>query len=241
MLSKRNQKKFFLIFIIFLAISVFFLLNFNFYLSNFIISNFSYRSDYLSETDNLKKKISSLQAKVKIQEAIINENKNLKDQLNFKKSLNYEILSGELTIISPFTFASTGIINLGSKDGIKKDFLVIKPQGLIGKISVVNNGSSEVLFPSNPSFTLMVYIGEEKIPGILKGNGISSIIKYVTNDKEVKIGDKVFISNNSKENYPNIEFGKISKIIDKKGFFNINIKTFVDPRNSKNILVIKND
>ena len=77
MLSKRNQKKLLLILITILFITGFFLLNFNFYLSNFMISNFSYKSDYLSNVNNLKEKVSDLEIKIKIQEALIAENKSL--------------------------------------------------------------------------------------------------------------------------------------------------------------------
>ena len=240
MLSKRNQKKLLLILITILFITGFFLLNFNFYLSNFMISNFSYKSDYLSNVNNLKEKVSDLEIKIKIQEALIAENKSLKKQLNLKNS-NFKFLSAELTVVSPYTFASTGIINLGLNDQIKKGQLVIKPEGLVGKISVVNDEFSEVIFTFNPGFTLMVFVGENNVPGILKGNGVSSRIKYVTNDKKIKIGDKVFIGNNSKENYPNIEIGTISEIVDNRGFFDLRISDLADPRNSKYISVIRYD
>jgi len=240
MLSKRNQKKLLLALITILFITGFFLLNFNFYLSNFMISNLSYKSDYLSNVNSLEEEISDLEIKIKIQEALIAENKSLKKQLNLKNN-NFKLLSGQLTVVSPYTFSSTGIINLGLNDGIKKGLLVIQPEGLVGKISVVNNQFSEVLFTFNPGFTLMVFIGDKKIPGILKGNGVASRIKYVTNDKKIKIGDQVSIGNNSKENYPNIKIGTISEIIDNRGFFDLGISDLADPRNSKYISVIRYD
>lgn len=241
MLSLRNKKKLFLISIVSVLLSVFLLTNLNFYLSDFLISNLSYRNDLFLKNDNLKKKIISLEAEIKIRDTYIQENIKLKDILKYNELNKFETLVAELVIVSPFTFTSTGIINKGKKDGVTKGSLALVPQGLIGKVYEVSEEFSRIHFIYNPSFSVMVQIGESKAAGILKGNGVSSRILYVTNDKEINKGDKVLIASNSLENYPAIEIGKISEIRDNEGFLDLSLNKMVDPRNVKFISIVLNE
>ncbi|MBT3475559.1 rod shape-determining protein MreC [bacterium] len=241
MLSKRNKKYLFLTALGSILIFVFLFLNLNFYFSNLLISKLSYKSDYLSNNSILKERISLLEARIKLQEAIVDENLSLKENLNYNLPKSLSLLNTELIIISPFTFTSSGIINKGSLDRVKKGSLVISPKGLVGKVAEVNKQFSKVLFTFNPNFAVMVYVGESKIPGILKGNGISSRIKYITTDQEVVVGDNVFIATNTIQEYPGIRIGEISGVVDYEGFLNLSIKDLINPRNAKFVTVIIND
>ena len=119
--------------------------------------------------------------------------------------------------------------------------MAISPKGLVGKVSDVNKESSEILFTFNPNFAIMVFVGQNKIPGILKGNGMSSRIKYITRDEKIVEGDDVFIATNSIEEYPGIKIGEISRVVDYEGFLDLSIKDLIDPRNAKFLTVIIND
>ena len=235
MLSKKTKKKFLLTLLGSSLVFAFFFLNFNFYLSNFLISNFSYKSDYLSINSSLKEKISILEARIKLQDALINENLSLKKTLNYNLPKSLSLINAELVIVSPFTFTSSGVINKGSLHGVRKGFLAISPKGLVGKVSDVNKESSEILFTFNPN------LGQNKIPGLLKGNGMSSRIKYITRDEKIVEGDDVFIATNSIEEYPGIKIGEISRVVDYEGFLDLSIKDLIDPRNAKFLTVIIND
>lgn len=241
MLSKKTKKKFLLTVLGSSLVFAFFFLNFNFYLSNFLISNFSYKSDYLSINSSLKEKISILEARIKLQDALINENLSLKKTLNYNLPKSLSLINAELVIVSPFTFTSSGVINKGSLHGVRKGFLAISPKGLVGKVSDVNKESSKILFTFNPNFAIMVFVGQNKIPGILKGNGMSSRIKYITRDEKIVEGDDVFIATNSIEEYPGIKIGEISRVVDYEGFLDLSIKDLIDPRNTKFLTVIIND
>ena len=241
MLTKRNKKKIFLILILSTLIIVFFSLNINFYLSNFLAKNLSYSSDYYSENSRLKNKIEELESKVKLQQSYVNENIELKKRLEYKVPKNIKFLQAELVIASPFTFASSGIINKGIKDGVKSGFIAIASGKLVGKVASVKTDYSEILFTFNPNFAIMVYIGKNKIPGILKGNGVTSYIKYVTNDQKILKGDKVLISSNSPEQYPPIEIGKIASVKKEGGFLDMDLDGLIEPRNIKFLTIVSND
>ena len=119
MLSKKTKKKFLLTLLGSSLVFAFFFLNFNFYLSNFLISNFSYKSDYLSINSSLKEKISILEARIKLQDALINENLSLKKTLNYNLPKSLSLIYAELVIVSPFTFTSSGVIYKGSLHGVR--------------------------------------------------------------------------------------------------------------------------
>ena len=105
----------------------------------------------------------------------------------------------------------------------------------------VKTDYSEILFTFNPNFAIMVYIGKNKIPGILKGNGVTCYIKYVTNDQKILKGDKVLISSNSPEKYPPIEIGKIASVKKDGGFLDMDLDGLIEPRNIKFLTIVSND
>jgi rod shape-determining protein MreC len=241
MLSKRNIKKFFIITIVSIVVFVFFSLNFNFYLSSLLVSKLSYNTDYLSNNSILKEKVSMLEAKIKISESLIQENAELRKSQDYKIPENLRSISSELVIVSPFSFTSSGIINKGSKDGIRKGQLGISKNGLVGKISEVKKDTSEIIFAYNPNFTIMVFVGPKKIPGILQGNGVSSRIRYITTQEKISLGDDVFIATNTSKEYPGIKVGEISDIKGDQGFFDLGLKNLIDPRNIKFLMIVVND
>jgi rod shape-determining protein MreC len=241
MLSKRNRKKLFLTLLSSALLFIFFALNLNFYFSSFLSKNFSYSSDYSSENSKLRYMVSELQAKVKLQQSYIDENIELKKRLGYELPKNINFLKAELVILSPFTFTSSGIINKGSSHGVKSGFIATASGKLVGKVSSVEKNYSEILFSFDPNFTIMVNIGMNKIPGILKGNGLSSYIKYVTDNQKVVVGDKVVLSSNGLERYPGIEIGEISEVKSDGGFLILNISGLIDPRNTKFLTIIAND
>ena len=124
---------------------------------------------------------------------------------------------------------------------MKSGFIATASGKLVGKVSSVEKNYSEILFSFDPNFTIMVNIGMNKIPGILKGNGLSSYIKYVTDNQKVVVGDKVVLSSNGLERYPGIEIGEISEVKSDGGFLILNISGLIDPRNTKFLTIIAND
>lgn len=91
-----------------------------------------------------------LSADVKLKEMQIKE---LQAALQAKKSLHdYQVRYGEVASRNTDQWSDTITIDLGSKNGIKKDMAVLNPTGLglIGRVQTVSNFSSTVELLSSP-------------------------------------------------------------------------------------------
>jgi rod shape-determining protein MreC len=108
------------------------------------------------------------------------------------------------------------------------------PQGLI-----YNNYSAGIVIKSiknyslaylnnNPKVIYAVFIGKDKIPGILYG-GNTIIIKYIPKYKKIEKGDIVITSGLDKIFYEGVKVGKIVSIKEKKLYQEATIKPFYNP------------
>ena len=240
MLSRKRLKQISLFFLASTILFIFFFLNFNFYFSDFLVRNFAYKSDFMSETSILKDKIRSLETQIGVHKEIVKENEELRNLLKLKESEKYRLISSEVIIKSPFTFNSVGILNKGSDYGIVKDSIVISTTNVVGIISKVFKTYSEFNFTHSPKFNLIVFIGPDKVAGIMKGNGISSYIKFVPLESNIKVGDSIFTANNI-EGSLSYKVGVVDKVETSQGFLTIKVKSNSNPRSVKFVSIIKNE
>lgn len=91
-------------------------------------------------------------------------------------------------------------IGKGSKDGIRKDYAVISPDGLVGKVAEVNGRTAEVLLLSDPACRISAKIARLDVFGMLRGSGTSlkghprARLDFIHKDAEVRIGDEIVTS-----------------------------------------------
>ena len=241
MISKKNIKSPLLIILISTLVIIFFILNLNFYFSDFLISKLSYTNSIPTPHSSLAIEISNLRADSKIHESILKENEELKKILKLQNENRFSLINAEITIKSPTIFSATAYANKGKKSGIVKNLIAINGEGLVGKIGNVYDDYSEIIFSYNPRFNLLVFVGENKVPGILKGDGIISYIKYISSESKIKIEDHVYLADNVNPNHINFQIGNVSAIRIEEGFLRIKVKNLVNPNTVKFISIIKND
>lgn len=135
---------------------------------------------------------------------IAKENQELKDLTNIKD--NYKARAIAKGYFS--SLYSTYLINVGEKDNIQKDYLVLNSDKLIGIISSVKKYYSVVTLLVNTKKEFSVRIND--IYGILKAQNQQLQITGFSS-KDIKVGDEVFTSGLTK--IPsNIYIGRVSKI-----------------------------
>lgn len=103
------------------------------------------------------------------------ENKILKQQLGFAKTLSYVNIPAEVIGNDPSNITSTIIINKGSRQGIHKDMPVVAFQdgfqGLVGKTLVVSADSSIVLPILDPNCYVSARLQRSRYEGLVSGVG----------------------------------------------------------------------
>ena len=241
MISRKNIKKISLIVLVSVVVVIFFVLNFNFYFSDLLISKLTYQNSIASPHSSLVSKVNNLESDSKIYESIANENKELRELLQLQKESKFSLINGEVVIQSPIIFSATAYVNKGKNNGVRENLIVISGGGLVGKVENVYGDYSEIIFPHNPKFNLLVFIGDKRTSGILKGDGVASYVKYIPDESKIEIGDSVYLADNTSPDYINFQIGKVSEIKTHSGFLQVKVSNLLDPKTAKFVSIVKNE
>ena len=131
---------------------------------------------------------------------IVNENRILREQLEFSSSLSFNKIPAEIIAKDPGNEFSTIVINKGSRHGVEKDMPVIAYQdgfqGLVGKIVETGMITSVVMPLHDESCYVAARLQETRYEGLVKGSGNPNkniIMDYVKKraKEEIQYGDLV--------------------------------------------------
>ncbi|PIW91407.1 MAG: rod shape-determining protein MreC [Candidatus Nealsonbacteria bacterium CG_4_8_14_3_um_filter_37_36] len=158
---------------------------------------------YAWVNEELKLKIVGLLAENTKLEELKRENEVLRGALDIGLEKEFKLLLAE--VIGKDISQDTLLIDLGSRDGISKDFPVINQQKvLVGKIGAIYQNHSKVILISNKESTFDAKIlapyqtegfgagSETETYGIVKGKGnLKLFLDLIPREKEIKEGDLV--------------------------------------------------
>src|SRR5215475_9564056 len=96
---------------------------------------------------------------------------------------------------SPDANSAVVFIDRGQREGVKKNMGVITPDGVVGKVIESFSGTAQVLLVTDRDSGVGAMIEESRIQSPVKGLGEPLLnMSYVSNDDEVKIGERVVTS-----------------------------------------------
>jgi len=127
----------------------------------------------------------------------------LKNDKNcFQKIENFKFFNVLIYSKYPFNDFSEVTISAGLNDGIKENMPVFLGNSIIfGIVNKVNKNTSNVMTIFNPNWKSTVFLGENKVKGLLVG-GINPEIQYIENKNiEANNDGKIFVYN-SDERFP---------------------------------------
>ena len=137
------------------------------------------------------------------------------------------------------------LINKGKADGIKEDMAVIFGKGIVGAVLSTSDHYASVISILHSKTNIKAKVKNLNYFGIIKWPGedhrklaLTEIPKYLN----VKIGDTV-VTAGASAIYPEGEMiGRVTKLApnNQTGDFNIEVTTFEDLANVKNVYVIEN-
>jgi rod shape-determining protein MreC len=90
--------------------------------------------------------------------------------------------------------ASNVYVDVGTSQGIRKGMAVITAAGIVGKIIAVYPTASMVLLINDPLFAAGVVSQKNRVQGILKGQGDTTIVDFVQNEQTVEQGEWFYTS-----------------------------------------------
>lgn len=174
-------------------------------IGNFLKSN---KSNH-NEVNQLKAKNEALEA----------ENKNLKKELDMTDASKYDAISGAIIARNPDQWMNTVIIDKGKKAGVSNNMAVFTSDGLIGRVTRVNQFSSQVdlLSTSTRAGKLSVNIQHhsKNVFGLIDHYDNKTqelIISNINNKDKISKGDKVVTSGLADQLPSDLYIGEVTKV-----------------------------
>ncbi|WP_300702202.1 rod shape-determining protein MreC [uncultured Campylobacter sp.] len=108
-----------------------------------------------------------------------------------------------------------------------------KNKGLIYKgytagIAVLDDNRPMALLQQDEDCVFSVYIGKDKVPGVLQGLGNSVSIKFIPKTKNINLGDTVYTSGLDNIFFSGVPVGTVKEIIDDEVYQSALIEPFVE-------------
>ncbi len=199
------------------------------------------------ENENLREENATLKQQIADLYSYKHENEQLKDYLQIKElNPEFEIEAG--SVIGNDSLDSFGAftINKGSLYGIETGDVVITKDGLVGVVSQVNAISARVSTILDPTIQVGAIIAETGDVGIIKNTSSHAknertLLTMLSRDTETVMGNFVVTSGMGGVFPKGIIIGTVeSTTLDANGLsVNAVIKTAVDIRDIKNVVIIK--
>ncbi|MEW2545251.1 rod shape-determining protein MreC [Streptomyces sp. NPDC047002] len=112
-------------------------------------------------------------------------------------------------------FSWTVTLDIGSRDGIKRDMTVLNGDGLVGRVTTVGPTTSTVLLANDPDFTVGTRLERTGELGFATGQGDRPISVQLLNAKaKVKAGDRMVTFGSSKDKpfVPGVPVGTVERV-----------------------------
>ncbi|TDO83473.1 rod shape-determining protein MreC [Halanaerobium saccharolyticum] len=203
--------------------------------------------DITREIEKLRQENSVLKRQILFLENINRENKRLRELLEFKEKVDYQMVGAEVIANSPSVWEKMITINRGSRDGLKERMPVITYQGyLVGRIEELGSSSAQVRLITDQNFVVGGIIArtESREIGLVRGSGRDdqpSIMDNIAWDADIQPGDIILTSGLS-NNFPaGLKIGKVTEVeVDNYGLSQkAKVNLFISNITLEEVMVIK--
>lgn len=141
------------------------------------------------------------------------ENKELRNALNFVKSRSTNYKSARLIGIANQNFGNKIYIDAGKNRNIKEGSIVIGNFGVIGRIQQVEEDISKIILITDSLSHIPIIASKARVRGILVGNNSEYMeINYLNKNNRIEIGDQIFTSGDGDTLPPGLLVGVVKKI-----------------------------
>jgi rod shape-determining protein MreC len=175
--------------------------------------------DLRTENDSLKLALAGLQGKAA-------EADRLAELLKFRKSQDkIPMISARVIGASAGTASRAIEIDRGERDGIRRNFAVITPDGAVGKVIETFRDTAQVLLLTDKEGGAGAMILGTRTQSPVGGNGEPYLVmKYVPNDDAVNVGERVVTSGMDKIFPRDIPVGTVTEVRAGNPFKQIRVK-----------------
>ena len=166
----------------------------------------------------LKRRVSELeQDLVTLREQVIRDGR-MDDLAEFSNSIDGGKLIARVIGVNPTVWFSAAIIDKGSSDGVERFMPAVSASGLAGYVVEVYRYSSKILLLADPNSKVSVMTQRSRARGVVQGDGRGGcLLKYVESTADVRKGDVLITSGNSKIYPEGLLVGRIETLARRPG------------------------
>ncbi|MFO7963970.1 MAG: rod shape-determining protein MreC [Desulfobacterales bacterium] len=194
------------------------------------------------ENDRLKEQLAAARGSIIENKELELANSRLRNLLNFRKSMNFEMMACEVIAKDPSSIYRTVIIDKGETDGLCVGLPVVLPEGVVGQIIDVTRRNAKVLLVVDINSSVDALVQRTRARGVFKGTSRMGKMDYVIWKDDVTVGDMV-ISSGCDGVFPKgLLLGRVvGGKTDSAGIFQeVNVKPFVNFDKLEEVLVLLN-
>ncbi len=190
------------------------------------------------ENSRLKAQLQQMEAQELMLTEIKLENERLRSLLNYRSSFKGEVVGAKVIGSSP-SLVGPGflIIDKGSSSGISEGSPVLNNVRAIGTVHSVNEKTSMVMLMTNPSSVADAIVQRSRARGIVAGAGNHYVMKYIEQEGDIIVGDKIISSGKDNVFPKNIVIGTVIRIEPDKGLQKAIIKPVIDVSRVEEVLI----
>lgn len=189
------------------------------FLKNKIGGNETYFADLdklKEENEKLQNRNKELEKSLKEIESVKTENETLKEYMGLtEKYRNYKTIPGDVINKDISNYSRTITLNIGTKDGVKKDMTVIAEEGLVGHVIAVTDTTAKVQTIIDPASSVSTMLSTTKESIVSKGtleNKTTLKAMYIPTEASVIQGDSIQTSGLGGLYPKGIHVGNIKKL-----------------------------
>jgi rod shape-determining protein MreC len=198
-------------------------------------------SDTARENEALRRENGQLKLEVMQLQGKSAEADRLAALLNFKQQ-QAKVPMVVARVIGSNADANSAVIYLdqGQHEGIKKNMGVITPEGVVGKVIESYRDTCQVLLLTDRDSGVGAMIANSRIQSPVGGMGEPLLnMKYVGNDDEVKVGDRVVTSGMDRIFPKDLPVGVVSEVKPGPSFKQIRVRPSASLEKLEEVIVLK--
>ena len=143
----------------------------------------------------LRVRIQQLEQEVDRRSELDIENARLRGLLDFRRTLQGEILTARIIGRDATGMSRTLVIDRGEEDGVVKGAAALAPEGAVGQIFLASRHAARILLISDHNSGVDSLVERTRARGIVQGTVDGGCgLKYVKRTEDVQVGDTVVTS-----------------------------------------------
>jgi rod shape-determining protein MreC len=148
-----------------------------------------------TQVERLTKQLDFLKQKLINLDELKLENERLKKAFAFEQQSSFKVISARVIGRALDSWSSIAIIDKGALHGIKRGMIAINYLGLVGRVIETADSTSKILLINDPNFGVSAIVQRSRQEGLVSGTlGSHLIMKYLPQDSDIRINDKIITS-----------------------------------------------